>query len=234
MRVRFVTFDCADTLLQTNWEPAQFAWECSEELGLGLHQKLAVATYHRLLVDRRQEFLRVNQSRSQEASEAFWRSITEEWLDAMKASASPDDLHAVAERRLFGPESTVFRLFDDVRPALDALREEGFRLAVISNWDSSLHKVLRSFGLAEHFDFVLASLEEGVEKPDPEIFRIALRRLEALPGEVAHVGDSPVDDLMGARNVGIRGLLIDRSRDRAHPPILARLTEIPEVLSSSD
>ena len=83
----------------------------------------------------------------------------------------------------------------------------GVRMAIVSNWDNSLHRTLRMFGLTEYFEHVVASLEEGVEKPEARIFQIALERAGVEPGDALHVGDNPIDDWQGAKNVGMRALL---------------------------
>lgn len=109
-----------------------------------------------------------------------------------------------------------FRAFAEAPAALDALRAGGARLVVVSNWDVSLHAVLRETGLAPRLDAVLTSAEEGVAKPDPAIFRRALERAGVRPAEAWHVGDDLVADVGGARAAGIRAVLVDR-RGEADP-----------------
>lgn len=108
-------------------------------------------------------------------------------------------------------EGLRFRAFDDVAPALARLRAAGARLAVVSNWDVSLHEVLRDTGLGDAFDVVLTSAQERTQKPDPELFRIALERLGSVaPQDAVHVGDDRVADVEGALAAGIQPLLLDR------------------------
>jgi putative hydrolase of the HAD superfamily len=109
------------------------------------------------------------------------------------------------------------------------------RTAVISNWDHSLHQILRIMNLHHRFDLVVASLEEGFEKPDPRIFIQTLEKLGVRPENAAHVGDDPTDDLNGARAVGMRAVLIDRSlRSPASPPYIASLDDLPGALGWKD
>jgi putative hydrolase of the HAD superfamily len=79
------------------------------------------------------------------------------------------------------------------------------RLAVVANWDSSLHEHLDRLGLDRYFDAVVTSAEAGAAKPDPEIFLTALRRLDVEPARALHVGDEPIDE-QGARAAGMRFL----------------------------
>jgi putative hydrolase of the HAD superfamily len=104
-----------------------------------------------------------------------------------------------------------FRAFPDAAPALAELRGMGLRLACVSNWDVSLPSVLDRCGLADGLDAVVTSAAVGARKPDPRIFEVALEAAGCSAAEALHVGDTPEEDLDGARAAGIRALLIDRS-----------------------
>jgi putative hydrolase of the HAD superfamily len=103
-----------------------------------------------------------------------------------------------------------FRAFPDAAPALAELRGEGQRLVCVSNWDFSLPDVLDRCGLGGGLDGVVTSAAIGARKPDPGIFEAALELAGCTAGEALHVGDTPQEDLNGARAAGIRALLIDR------------------------
>lgn len=98
---------------------------------------------------------------------------------------------------------------DDVRPALAALRAGGYRLVVVSNANGTLHRVFDRLGLTSALDLIFDSYNEGVEKPDPRFFRIALDRAGAAPESTVHVGDLYHVDVAGARAAGITPVLID-------------------------
>jgi HAD superfamily hydrolase (TIGR01549 family) len=103
-----------------------------------------------------------------------------------------------------------FRAFGDARPALTELRGIGVRLVCVSNWDFALPEVLARCGLGSELDGVVTSASVGARKPDPRIFEAALELAGCGPEEALHVGDTPEEDLDGARAAGIRALLIDR------------------------
>jgi putative hydrolase of the HAD superfamily len=103
-----------------------------------------------------------------------------------------------------------FRPYPEVPDALARLRAGGARLAVVSNWDVSLHDVLERTELRPLVDAVVISAELGVAKPAPEIFRAALRRLGATAGEALHVGDDLEVDVAGARAAGVAAVLVAR------------------------
>jgi putative hydrolase of the HAD superfamily len=104
-----------------------------------------------------------------------------------------------------------FRAYPEVPGVLARLRAGGARLAVVSNWDVSLHDVLERTGLRPLVDAVVISAELGVAKPDPAIFRAALDRLGAGPDGALHVGDSVEDDVAGARAAGLEAVLVARN-----------------------
>jgi len=104
-----------------------------------------------------------------------------------------------------------FRAYPEVPGVLARLRAGGARLAVVSNWDVSLHDVLERTALRPLVDAVVISAELGVAKPDPAIFRAALERLGATADGALHVGDSLEDDVAGARAAGLEAVLVARN-----------------------
>ena len=107
-----------------------------------------------------------------------------------------------------------WHVFDDVIDSgiLDKLKKSSVTLGVVSNWDSRLHAILKGTGLAEYFDFILASAEVGSAKPDKKIFIEAVRRSGVDSTEVCHIGDDLHADIQGANSVGIEAILIDRNK----------------------
>jgi putative hydrolase of the HAD superfamily len=103
-----------------------------------------------------------------------------------------------------------YRLFDDVRPALDELAGRGITLGLVSNFEPWLDEVLALQGIADRFAAVAISGTLGVAKPDPRIFKAALDEAGADPAATVHVGDQPVNDVAGALAAGITPVLIDR------------------------
>lgn len=93
--------------------------------------------------------------------------------------------------------------------ALATLRARGLIVACISNSDGTVAALLAKVGLASHLDFIVDSGVVGVEKPDPEIFRLALGRAGVAPGEAIHVGDLFEVDVVGARSAGLEPVLLD-------------------------
>ena len=125
-------------------------------------------------------------------------------------------------------EPSAWRLYPEVLETLEALRQRGVTLAVISNFDSRLIRILDGLGTGSWFANVFVSSRIGYAKPDRQIFNAALARHGLAPGNVIHVGDSETNDLLGAQNAGLKALLIDRRRpaDGTAPERIASLQEI--------
>lgn len=100
--------------------------------------------------------------------------------------------------------------FPDAVPALEAVRERGFRIGMVSNATELARRVLRNLDMEKHFDFVVISDEVGVRKPDPRIFGIALGLAGTVPSRALFLGDKPATDIAGATRAGLRGVLVDR------------------------
>ncbi len=125
--------------------------------------------------------------------------------------------------------SLRFGAFPDVRPALEAARERGQSLVVVSNWDVSLIGVLRTLKLEPLLDAIVTSAAFGERKPSPAIFAHALTLAGVSADEAIHVGDSLDEDVAGARAAGIEPILIHRGNGPSVPGVrtissLAQLT----------
>jgi putative hydrolase of the HAD superfamily len=120
----------------------------------------------------------------------------------------------------------AWELYPDTTSALESLRERGYRLGVLSNFDSRLHPLLRGLGIDDFFESVTTSWEAGAAKPDPRIFRAALERMNVGPARALHVGDSRTEDYEGARSAGLRAVLLDRDGNAPDADRVRDLTEL--------
>jgi HAD superfamily hydrolase (TIGR01549 family) len=120
--------------------------------------------------------------------------------------------------------SANFELYEDVLPVLSSLRANGLRIGLVSNTSRDLTAFVRHFGL--DVDAWISSGVHGKVKPSPTIFAAALDLLGVEADVAVMVGDSPFDDVEGARALGMQAYLIDREgrypeRDDALPTLLA-------------
>lgn len=120
----------------------------------------------------------------------------------------------------------------NVAPALEALRARGLRLVVVSNANGTLLAHMDRLGMTARFDHILDSQDEGVEKPDPLFFEIALQRSGARKETTIHVGDLYYVDVVGARNAGLRGVLLDEAnlRPDADCPRVRSLDDLVDAI----
>lgn len=116
----------------------------------------------------------------------------------------------------------------DVVPALEAMRARGLRLVVVSNANGTLRAHMDRLDMTRRFDCVLDSADEGVEKPDPRFFDIAIERSGARKETTIHVGDLYHVDVVGARSAGLRAVLVDEAdlRPDADCPRVRELDEL--------
>ena len=161
--------------------------------------------------------------------EEIWLRFTEDIVRGMGGGdgAAVGEIAGKIVRRW--EEAEQFELYDDVLPTLGELRRGGLRIGLISNTSRDLGVFVRHFAL--DVDAWIASGSYGKVKPSPLIFRAALELVGCEPGAALMVGDSPRDDVAGARAVGMRALLLDRAG--LHPDALERigsLSELPEML----
>jgi len=119
-----------------------------------------------------------------------------------------------------------------VCPTLKALRGQGLRLGVVSNANGTLRVAFERIGLASFFDVILDSAEEGLEKPDPRLFELALRRLGVTSDLAIHVGDMYHVDVVGARSAGLAAVLVDEAGLRANVDCerIRSIAELPAML----
>lgn len=99
-------------------------------------------------------------------------------------------------------------LYDDVRPALSALRGAGFRVIVVGNQTTKAAGLLRRLELPA--DLIATSGEWGVAKPDPAFFRRLIAEAGVPAGEILYVGDHPQNDTLPAVRAGLRAAHLRR------------------------
>jgi putative hydrolase of the HAD superfamily len=107
-------------------------------------------------------------------------------------------------------EHQHFSLYDDVPETLKALRERDVRLGLISNSHRCLASFQSHFELEGLISVTVSSSDHGFMKPHPTIFRAALDLMQVPAADAAMVGDSLAHDVAGARQVGMRGILLAR------------------------
>jgi HAD superfamily hydrolase (TIGR01549 family) len=160
--------------------------------------------------------------------EELWVAFTERIVQGMGGTGR--ETRACAVELTQGWESSAnFDLYEDVFPVLEELRAHGLKIGLISNGARDLNAFVAHHKL--DVDVAVGSRDHGWTKPHESIFRSALERLGVRADEAAMVGDSPEDDVEGARALGMRALLIDReNRFPDEPERLPDLYALPAAL----
>ena len=102
------------------------------------------------------------------------------------------------------------RLYPNINLILETLKAKGYKLGIIANQAPGTEERLKRYGILHFFDVVVASAEEGVSKPDPRIFEIALQRANSLPCEAAMIGDRLDNDIAPAKALGMNTIWIQQ------------------------
>ena len=147
---------------------------------------------------------------------AIFVRYTRRIIEAMGGAASGAELDAVA-RDIYDEWAVCqhFFLYPDVAPVLHALARSGLTLGLISNAHRCLTSFQEHFELASLISVAVSSSENGFMKPHPSIFEAALALAGVRAEESVMVGDSLAHDIEGAKRIGMRGVLVDRSDDPA-------------------
>ena len=172
----------------------------------------------------------VNWSTSAERSRTLWDLVYRMFLAETGVDSSQHDRLVQALYDRFRSLAS-YRLHPDAMPILERLRGTDLQLGLISNFEDWLEQLLEELEVQHFFEVTVISGIEGVEKPDPRIFEVALERAGVAPEEAAYVGDNPVFDAEPARRLGMLPVLIDRAG--RHPDAdVARITSLDDLPSA--
>jgi putative hydrolase of the HAD superfamily len=225
-----VFLDLGNTLLMERAERAavyaEEAQRCGLEVDLETLRRLMTLAHAELPLEIEGEF---------RYSDAWFRAFQHR-IFVHSLGLDPARFPELSERifaRFEAPQS--FQLVPGSRELLRVLRERGLCIGLISNWSARLPRLLATLDLDGAFDFVLCSATERAEKPDPVIFRRALRLARATPDQSLHAGDQLERDAQGAQRVGIHPVLVDHfgelgASERSFCPVVGSLAELQDLI----
>ena len=231
--IKAVFFDLYHTLL--GYDPPREELHAKALGELGILVKSETLRWPLLVADEYlyQEHARASLGqRSKEEQTAVWAQYERKLLE--EAGIEADDqliLGLLGKMRQFDMKQV---LFDDVLPALTELKKRGLILGLISNIDRDITALLDDLGLTPLLQVVVTSQDTGFNKPSPEIFQEAVKRAGIQANEAIYVGDQYQVDVVGANQVGMKGILIDRGdyfTELDDCPRLQSLTQISEYLA---
>jgi len=208
--IPFIAFDAAGTLFEPA-EPVENTYaDCFSTLGFGLPESTWKTAFERsFLITPEPEYTSAKDGDTVEKE--WWRDIVR---NAAEATGIRPDPHTMANafEELFDhyASGNAWKLFPETDSVLSALKANGTGLAVVSNFDSRLHRVLKELGIREQFDFVLTSADVLARKPLPSIIHSFIEKSGAAPADCCLTGDSLVIDGGASEGGGIAFFHIDR------------------------
>ena len=147
---------------------------------------------------------------------------------------------AVSLRFSYGRKATVPR--EGAISTLRTLKDDGYRLGLISDCSSELPALWGNTEYPDFFDVTIFSCEVGLKKPDPKIYELACDELNIAPRECIYVGDGGSKELTGAAAVGMYPILLSDESEKLGSdvhrvdgeswtgPSIRDLSEIPMVI----
>jgi len=234
MALRAVTLDAAGTLFTVAEPVGETYARIAGRHGLGVGAARAEEGFRRAFATAPPlAFPGASPTRLDAHERAWWYAIVRQ---ALAATAGPELDACFAELYAHYASAAAWRVLPEAPGVLADLRARGLRLAVVSNFDGRLGRVLDGLELRPLVDAVIVSSRAGSAKPDPAIFHAALAALDVRAGEALHVGDGPVEDALGALGAGLRAALVGgRPPSRPLPAdvaLLASLAELPALVET--
>lgn len=203
-----VFFDAAGTLFKVKGSVGQIYSRVAERHGVAADPEELEKWFAAAFRAQSRDGLPTSGNRGQLAEKAWWMDVVR-LVFAQKMTSQ-------VMREYFEDVFEAFRsarswdLYEDTLPCLERLRSAGYRLAVISNFDSRLFDLLANLEIDHYFERVVLSWHTGAAKPDPLIFRRALDSMTVAPQQALHTGDSIHEDAAGAAAAGMTAVLLDR------------------------
>jgi len=209
--IRAILFDAAGTLFYLTKTVGNHYAYVGREIGLELDAQKLESAFHAAWkqMPRRSA---IDGPRKND-DKGWWRELVGHVFDQVAPSVNEldrDNFFEVAYEHFAEPG--VWELYPEVLGVLEQLRPR-FQLAVISNFDGRLRFILQHLGISNYFSYIFISSELGADKPDPEIFRRALKIMHLNADEVLHVGDDPERDWKAAAAAGLLAFRLDRLRN---------------------
>lgn len=198
-----VLFDFGDTLVTLPIPREELFTRAAKSIGLELSIEAVRRAYQ--MVDFHKKYSSIkSQIRSQ-----FYAEYNQLLCEALGIVTYYERLLPAVNKE-FADKKWV--LIDDVGEVLRELKRAGLPLGLVANWDSNLGDVAAQLQIRELFSVVIASQTVGYEKPDPEIFRLAVKQLglDTPLEKILYVGNEYKADVMGARAASLTPVLIDR------------------------
>lgn len=202
-KIKFIWFDLGYTLLYSERE-------------VPYQKYLGTLGYH-LKVDKIERAFHVADKYFMREKKGFFNRAATLYMDEYLARLNhylnihdvilyKDMMHAYIKMNL----KPSWKAFDYAITTLENLKSRNVGIGIISNWDHTARPILDQLGLTHYFDEIIISSEVNITKPNRAIFELALEKAKVDGSKCIYVGDNYYDDIVGCKQVGIKGKLINR------------------------
>lgn len=161
----------------------------------------------------------------------FWKRVIGSVFPALD-----DETLKRLTRRLYRhfAEAGAWRIYSGGEEVLEWLRRHGYRIGLLTNWDTRATRLLKNLGLSAYMNEIVVSSEIGVEKPDPDVFHIIHRRLRTGEGRVVMLGNSVEVDLRVPEEMGWLTYLFSPGSEETWKREIDEWAKVPERLLTED
>jgi FMN phosphatase YigB (HAD superfamily) len=238
-RLKAILFDMGSTLLEfenSTWEVLR---RLSTETGYEFlkEKNLTLPNLEEFSDVLSAEFLKARSEIGQSLKELKFENVIFEFFRDLNLSTS-DGIYGSFLEVYYKPVTDQITLVDGAEKVLKFFKEKNLKIGLISNtiFPEEFHlRELKRFGLYPYLNAHFFSSQVGYRKPHPQIFQLALEKLKVDPSDAVFVGDRLEEDVGGAQNVGMKGILkYHQGRDYTLPITpdaqVMKLKELPEVV----
>jgi putative hydrolase of the HAD superfamily len=206
--IRHILFDLGGTLMHSHgdWTPV------FKDADRALTNKLRE---HHIILDAKVFRARLHEyyaQRDKDFQETTYHFVLRELLKDLGYTKVAESTLRSALDAMFAVTQTNWMLEEDTLATVQKLKSNKYKLGIFSNAgdDKDVQKLVESFGIRSHFDFVLTSAACYYRKPHTRAFEIALAQWSISPEDAVMVGDSLEADIYGAKNLGMRSVWVTR------------------------
>jgi HAD superfamily hydrolase (TIGR01509 family) len=228
--VSVITFDLDNTLWDV--EPALLRAEEAQQNWLKEHRPGAVEAFdHEALFEFKKSVWKRHPQLLHHVSQMRTQMLYELLIAAGYREA---EAHSGAEQAfdIFLRERRKVVFYEEALGVLELLAKN-YTLGALTNGNADIYKT----DSAEYFDFAFLAEDIGASKPHPDMFHAALKQTGAHAKDIIHVGDDPVHDVRGARDMGMHTIWVNTRRkawpgDQRADAEVVNLRQLPDVIDS--
>jgi len=225
IKCRLVTFDIVNTVLRVIGSPALQYTDVARQHGLFVDPEKIASVYHPLYIQMKADYPQYGIHHEMNTKQ-WWNIFV---LRVFAATGCPTDLKILSKvtNSLWErfSEGANWEVLPHTAAVLEQLKNCGFLLAAVSNFDERLEITLQKQNLLSYFDSCVTVISSQAQKPDPRIFWAALNQVSVKPAEAAHVGDDIKNDYIPAKSIGMHAFLFAREAKLQNDAIEHRISE---------